>query len=495
VVSIQQSGSATLLASGDPFTALTFDRLGRLHVGTAEGVIYQFAAENAGDPLEQLGVSFAGVSGRIDAIADWPPPKQGEAVQLLLAIVREGDRRTTFWSASTDGACGTSGSYVSKILNSGIEQCPWHRLVLRGNIPQGSAISVFTQTASVQPDGTIPAFIDFSAEPQFRAVGPLVDADCLVQSVPGQLMRFRLDFQSSGLHSPELTAIDADFPRNSYLRFLPSIYQDDPESRRFLDRFLSLFQTLVDQENETVDTIYRLFDPLTIPEPLLPWLASWLAFPLDPSWELAYKRRVLAGAFAYYQQRGTKAGLELAVRDFARVGFAAVVEHFQLRNIPDLCCGVSLEDGLPLWSPQIYSRWQVGSHSTVGELHLLDAPEPVAEPFALDAHRFSLFFPADPHNPEAAAKRVSRIVSAEKPAHTEAILCAVCPRFRVGVQSRVGVDSMIGDVTFMMLSGAGHKRTSLLGYDTILNPSMAQAQLQQRGLDVPPAVGGTTRLL
>lgn len=483
----------------DQPTAIAFDHLGRLHVGTRAGLLWQFAPDAAGK-FQSFGVGVSGVAGRIDAIVERPGIESGVAPQLLLAILRDGDQATTFWQASAEGACSQAGEFESQFLDSRIEGCVWHRIVLEGNIPQGSSVEIYTQTKP-------PESGDFQSTPDFRADGrddpptlpknSLVENErhCLVQSPPGRWLRFKLLLKSSGVNSPEIRAVRVEYPRTSYLRFLPSVYQDDPDSRHFLDRFLSLFETTVNEENAAIDQIHRLFDPLTVPERQLAWLAHWLAFPLDPHWPPDRQRKLLAGAFAYYRRRGTPTGIRQAVEDFTDVAFAGVIEHFRLRPLPGLSGGAPLDRGLPLWSPRVYSRWQVGVQSQVGQIRLLDEPEPVVEPFAFHAHRFSVYFPAHPADPEPTVRQVARVVAAEKPAYTEATLCAVYPRFRVGVQSRIGIDSMIGDVSFMILSGHGQPRLSRLGYDTILNPSPDQAILQRHRLAALPAVSQTTQLL
>jgi phage tail-like protein len=487
----EPDSSARVLHDQQSFTALAFDPLGRLHAGTATGLLYQFVPDENGELL-LAGNTFCGVEGRIDAISAWPPPRD-QAVQLLLSVIRPGDRRSTFWKASAAEASAAEGVFVSEPLDSRVEQCVWHRMVFKGHVPEGGSIEVSTQTAEDPSSLTG----DFPAQPSHKLVGPVVDPDCLVQSAPGRALRFRLAFRSNGVRSPEFRAIHIEFPRESYLRYLPSIYQDDAESRAFLERFLSIFQTAVDEENAAVSNLYQILDPHTVPEKLLRWLAQWLAFPLNPSWPVEYQRAQLANAWTYYKMRGTRDGLKYAVENFARVAFAEIVEHYQLRRIPDLCSRACAgDDSLPLWSPRIYSRWQVGRHSTVGELRLLDDPEPASEPFALDAHKFSVFFPVDdPLDAPAIARTVSRTVEQEKPAHTEAVLCAVYPRLRIGVQSRVGVDTRVGHVSFMMLSGEGERRMSTLGYDTVLNAGPEREGLQRRGIAVLPSAGESTRLL
>lgn len=82
-------------------------------------------------------------------------------------------------------------------------------------------------------------------------------------------------------------------------------------------------------------------------------------------------------------------------------------------------------------------------HAVVGEGRPL-APEDYGAPLADDyAHLFTVIVPAA-QVPLAAQRQALRdLIDAEKPAHTDFQLCLVEPRMRVGVQARVGIDSIV----------------------------------------------------
>ena len=68
---------------------------------------------------------------------------------------------------------------------------------------------------------------------------------------------------------------------SSYLQYLPPLYRDD----EFMGQFILIFEDLMKPLENTVNNLAMYFDPLLIPEPLLPWLAFWvivsLSFPRD----------------------------------------------------------------------------------------------------------------------------------------------------------------------------------------------------------------------
>jgi phage tail-like protein len=309
-----------------------------------------------------------------------------------------------------------------------------------------------------------------------------------VQSEPGRYLWLRLTFRSDGFQSPSLHWIKAFYPRRSYLQYLPAVFQEDEDSRLFLDRFLSLFQTEFDDFDQRIDLIWQLFDPQSVDAKYLYWLAGWLAVVINPTWTEAKLRDLVKRAWQTYRLRGTVAGLEQAVQDYANVP-AKVLEHFRLRRWPALSVAAPLDGTMRLWSRNFYQRLQLTSYSQLGYFRLAGVPEPAIEPLDWGAHKFSLFFPVNPYRVEETKKQVGTVVEREKPAHTEATLCPVWPRFRVGIQATVGVDTVVGGISYLVLN---HLAT--LGYDTILACSPAEQHLRTLGASPRPRTGISVRL-
>ncbi len=96
--------------------------------------------------------------------------------------------------------------------------------------------------------------------------------------------------------------------RQSYLRYLPAVYQEDDRSRDFLDRFLSIFESRLSDSEELISRLPSYFDPKSTPESFLPWLAGWLALDLYPL--LGDKNRdFILRAMEFYRLKGTAGGL------------------------------------------------------------------------------------------------------------------------------------------------------------------------------------------
>jgi phage tail-like protein len=268
------------------------------------------------------------------------------------------------------------------------------------------------------------------------------------------------------------------------------VFQDDDQSRLFLDRFLSIFQTTFDDIDHLLDNLWHLFDPNMTPAKVFPWLAAWVALPVDPGMTLAKQRQLLKSAFQTYLIRGTVAGLQEVIQAYAGVANIRILEHFRLRNWTFLPVSGGLNEGARLWSRNYYARLQVGVSSTVGSFRLTNAPAPAAEPYDWGANQFSVLFPANPYTVSDTTAAIETVLTREKPAHTQAFLCPVFPRLRVGVQATLGVDAYVGKANAMILG-----KLATLSYDSVLARSQADRDTQSLGLSLYPRLGEDARIL
>jgi phage tail-like protein len=474
--------------------AVAFDNTGRLYVGDANGFVHVLEpVEPPGNYKKVPEPGDTGIPGEIIDLA-WLA-KMG-----LIAIIhekREDGVRVRLWKINPAGAFIANGSFTTEPIDSGIDNCQWHRVLLDAEVPPKTSLEIECSTSNKKeaaPEWKRCLLAGGDDEP------PNVDStitkkpappDCLVQSGLGQFLSLRLTFKSNGVASPQVRSLKAFYPRDSYLQYLPSVFQEDEESREFLERFLSIFQTEFDTFDHRIDTLWQLFDPDSVPELHFSWLASWLGLLLLPesNWSWEKKREMLTSAIADYRRRGTIDGVQKTVADYAGVPWTMVLEHFKLRRWPALSIAAPLDGSAPLWSRDFYRRLQESMYSQVGFFRLTGTPEPALEPLDWGAHRFTIFFPTDPYRIAQDQQKVARVVEREKPAHTFAELCPVLPRFRVGVQAMIGFDTMVGDTSNLVLS-----QVATLGYDTILACTPAEQQLRALGTAVRPRVGVSTKI-
>jgi phage tail-like protein len=367
-----------------------------------------------------------------------------------------------------------SGSWTSTPIDSGIQGCRWHRVeVALSALPAGATVQV--STASAEDPGSAPA--DFVVAASLR--GPLLAPDSAATPVAGDALvaregRYlwvRVDLGGDGLATPVLESLRLHYPRISALDDLPAVFSADAESRELLERMLAVFQTTWDELDATIDELPRFLDPATIPEgrtrdPALATLAAWLGVEPEGDWIPGHLRRVLVAEGGLASRRGTVAALREAI-ELALAGLpgaadrpgarsAAIVEGFTERE--RLVLGSARTAGLghpaPLAAASEEGRLRLGNDH-LGHARVMAGPSsPEVELLANHAHRFRVNLPAAWVTSEAAEQMLRRAIDAERPAHVAYDLCLVEPRLRVGVQSAIGVDSVIaGPVRTVLPAG------------------------------------------
>jgi phage tail-like protein len=110
--------------------------------------------------------------------------------------------------------------------------------------------------------------------------------------------------------------------KGEYLQYLPEIYEDD----EFMGRFLMLFESFWKPVTQQINQMDCYFDPDLTPSVFIPWLASWVGLPVDPSLPDDRVRSLLKFAMMFYQQRGTAHALKTYLEIYTN-GKVSVVER------------------------------------------------------------------------------------------------------------------------------------------------------------------------
>lgn len=106
-----------------------------------------------------------------------------------------------------------------------------------------------------------------------------------------------------------------DYEISTYMQYLPPCYQDDI----FMGRFLIIFESILDPLERMIDRVDHYLDPRLAPEPLLPWLASWVDLVLNEKWPLERRRALIRSAAELYRWRGTRRGLTEYIKIYTGV--------------------------------------------------------------------------------------------------------------------------------------------------------------------------------
>ncbi len=404
-----------------------------------------------------------------------------------------------------------SAEYRSLPLDSHIAQCVWHRIQLFGALPVGTQVRVRTFCAD---EILAPAELDVLADWRECAVADVFDSggrwDCLVRSTPGRYLWLELTFLGTGSETPAIGAIVVEFPRVSLRRFLPAVFGMEPVSADFTDRLLSLFDTLLRGIERQIDRMALLFDPASAPAAtkdrrqvdFLTWLGTWIGIALDRNWDVETRRRFLKHAGSLFDRRGTLSGLRqelLLLLNFAArlpcveeprsCGVCApaisncfppqapeppefpplVLEHFRLRRWLRLGAGC-VGDEAVVWGERIIGRTRLGVTAQANVTRPDTSPDPARDAFLAHASQFSVFVPARCATSPRNRRAFENLLKTEAPAGTRGYLQLVEPRFRIGIQSMLGFDSVIAAVPEGMRLG----ETPLGGSSILTGPPHMQ---------------------
>ncbi|HEY9206930.1 MAG TPA: phage tail protein I [Candidatus Methanoperedens sp.] len=511
----------------EPFS-IVIDRKENIFVLDEEGTIHQFDTDG-------------GYQGKID-IPDFRDPIKGIAVDSkgnLYASGKKGIALLTTQQKYTK----EQGVYYSKTLDSGIQGCQWHRLAFDAEIPQKSILEIYfycsdeknfkdETDALIRSDKNTTQQKVSILDGRFQWIGPeryFSSGDIILNDKKNQpdqksketkadLRDKKLTWVGSEKNPrnilfkgkggrylwlkivlftfdenvrPEVREMKVLYPRISYLRYLPAIYQEDPSSREFLERFLSIFETVFNDLEIEISEIFKYFDPDTTPENFLSWLASWVNIVLEEDWREEKKREFIRWASFLYKFKGTLSGIEKLIEIYT--GKKPIILENRKTGRPLV---LDRKSSFILGMNSLLIRtpirgFRLGYDSILGKTALREVVQLPEDPFLPMAHSFTILL--DLSNEEFASygDGLKRILNDEKPAHTSFNLRSInemgISGIYVGINTRVweykpiylereirgkrdSIDNTIGYGVLAGGEGQGSRveRRSRLGYDVEL---------------------------
>lgn len=374
------------------------------------------------------------------------------------------------------------GQLLVGAIDSGIPRCRWHRVrLVDAEVPTGTSVEIAVSTSDERLDpksvttstpvtAVDPAWSKFAVGPGHEDdwwTAPRGSLDAAIQQPAGRYLYLRLRLVGDGIHTPLVPGIRLDFPRTTSFDFLPAVFGETPEAREFGERFLALFDAGIDDVDAAIEGFPRLLGSAAAPADVLPWLARFFGFAVDPTWDAARLRAILQQAPALYRQRGTVEGIRQALQVVLDVK-PAILEPAQHRQWGTLarsaCAGAP--SGARLGDVRLFgrarARFRLGA-SALSTAPLRTYGDPQQDPFLVGAHRIDVLVPRMPNESEISRRRVTQLVASQSPAHVVATVRFAGPGFVVGRWSAVGVDTLLGPASPTLLRKDFHlNRTSVL---------------------------------
>jgi phage tail-like protein len=281
---------------------------------------------------------------------------------------------------------------------------------------------------------------------------------------------FGVELTSTGASCPSLSQVRIDFDHETYLRYLPAIYQEKRGPQEFLERYLALLESMFRDVEQKIEGLDRLIDPRAVTPGRLPWLAEWLGLALSKDWDDAQLREAITAAFESYGWRGTARGLRQAVLRYTGADIR-IEEPLLQTNWWSLAdedsTGLEAESAVlgfaTVLAPAEPQGAVLGTSAVLDGSHLITHAEYGAPLFMDVAHRFTVQMYRGATFSEQVRNDVRAVLDREKPAHTVYHLCVVEPTMRVGFQARVGVDAIVaGPATPTGLEDKGRPSAGLV---------------------------------
>lgn len=326
-----------------------------------------------------------------------------------------------------------AGSFYSHLLDAREKQMQYHRLLVEGENINESTVRFWiyaSESRKVQIGEEYRDIADLlrdEAVPEQRKqemIEPFLKkvvtnpGDTLLHEVEGRYLWFRIRLTPQRKFLPTVTKIKIVFPKNTWLKYLPDVYQDDAASASFVERYLGMFQSLYQDMSGQIEGVPAYLDPDAANGPFLEWLASWLSIEDTYLWKEEQLRYLIKHGMELYKKRGTVEYMCELIRLYTgRTPY--IVEHHELETFQN---------------PLGYAE---RLHSLYGE----------------NGYIFTVIVDMGGQNSNKQYNILMRIVERAKPAHMESNIVVLEPYIFLDRYSYVGINSVLGNYGAVVLDG------------------------------------------
>lgn len=223
-----------------------------------------------------------------------------------------------------DPAVGNPGIFLSRILDSREKETAWHRLVMKSELPDNTAVylNIYATDSPEQVklyEGwkracrqvTETELEVFSHLLRLSARNP---EDILLYQVKGRYLWFSLTVYGNGSAGPVIRHLRIYFPKDTWMKYLPEIYQG--ENGAFLERYLSVFQTMYDEMDEKIRNDAAYMDIGLASSQRLEQLSGWLCMDNSHLWRPERLKEYLKPGATLYRRLGTAGALVRMVETY-----------------------------------------------------------------------------------------------------------------------------------------------------------------------------------
>lgn len=244
---------------------------------------------------------------------------------------------------------GKNGYYISTSLDSMESETIWDRMRLKANIKGESIIRVSFYASdslyvSIPLNGkenlkvNLDEYIKDESIPLNKRLNILKTFsttknfdnpdDILLYSLTGRYIWFSIEMLNYTFNDMSIESIKIEFPRISFVKYLPEIYQNDSNDS-FLSRFIGIFESIYLDIEEKIDNMPRMFDPMIVDKEFLNWMTRWLSLKDSYIWSEDKLRLIVKNAVKLYKIKGTPNAIRYIVWMYTSYN-PRLIEQFEI---------------------------------------------------------------------------------------------------------------------------------------------------------------------
>lgn len=336
---------------------------------------------------------------------------------------------TAYWKDQL----GHTGVWISRSLDSKLLGTVWHKLKLQLKNADDTSWNVrYFASDSLEislPHGIV-QFDHYLADSSISMMEKLGELegiwqhtlldpeDALLHGAVGKYLWINLELIGTAQHSPVIEGMEIYFPHSSFIDELPAIYLRDAASKDFLSRYLSMFQSMLEETDLRIASAPRTLEPRQVAGDSLRWLCSWLGIEADDYWSEEQLKQLLLVAPKLYSQRGTRYAIETVVTIYT--GHPPIILEY--------------EDIKPL-----------KENAELGEV--------VERLYAADPHAFNVLVKAEHVDTELKRVTLQHILDRFKPVFSICKLVILQPWVYMDLHSYLGMNTVLSEPTLLKLDG------------------------------------------
>ncbi len=349
----------------------------------------------------------------------------------------------------------TQNGELTYTFDSTIPDCQWHRLVLNAEIPKGTTLTVLINSNNEKNKS-------ISEVENSKTIFNNPTDIYIPENIKGRYITLKIKFQTDSQKrtSPILNSVKIYFPRKTYLEYLPEFYQEDLESKRLLERYLSIFQTVNEELEKEILNTNLLIDPLPANSEFLSWLSTWLGIFRDENWEIEKWRTFLRNAFDFYKKRGTREGIVSIIKLYL------LNKYQKSKNIelPDFIPCDLEETAQKNDEPIVIEPFQLKQCG--GEIFEFNNSEGKIDDFS-----FCVFLKPEQVESQKDLQIIKKLVETWKPAHTEAKVVQLKNMILLGTFVGLGINSYLYEPNPAI-------GIAIIPFDTVLTDTEENPQIE-----------------